>query len=106
MYRQMQGRRSNDNAPDVRIVKEHAVLAAFMWYLVSSGSFASWREEQAEWKILMASHCTHSIVVWTAFESQAEVVELASFIKLILTIVVNQAGCECTFSNLKIKQTQ
>lgn len=32
--------------------------------------------------------------------------ELASFAILLLTVVVNQAGCECLFSDLKVKQTQ
>ena len=41
-----------------------------------------------------------------AFESQAEVAKLASFAILLLKIIVNQAGCEQTFSNLEIKQAQ
>jgi len=36
---------------------------------------------------------------------QVEVAELAAFAKLIFTIVVNQAGCGRTFSDVKIKQT-
>jgi hypothetical protein len=32
--------------------------------------------------------------------------ELASFAILLLTVVVNQAGCERLFSDLKVKQTQ
>jgi hypothetical protein len=46
------------------------------------------------------------IAVWTAFESLPEVSEFATFAKLIFTIVVNQAGCKRTFSDLKVKQTQ
>jgi chromosome condensin MukBEF MukE localization factor len=45
-------------------------------------------------------------VVWSAFESQPELAELASFAKLLLKVVVNQAGCERVFSDLKVKQTQ
>ena len=44
------------------------------------------------------------IVVWRAFVS-AMTRELAEFAIHILQIVVNQAGCECLFSDLKIKQT-
>ena len=32
--------------------------------------------------------------------------ELAEFAILILKIIVNQAGCERVFSDLKVKQTQ
>ena len=46
------------------------------------------------------------IAVWTAFQSQPEIAELANFAQLILTVVANQAGCEQTFSDLKIKQAQ
>ena len=31
--------------------------------------------------------------------------ELSKFVKIIFSIVVNQAGCEWTFSDLKVKQT-
>jgi hypothetical protein len=44
--------------------------------------------------------------VWRAFESFPAVRQLASFAIILLKIVVNQAGCEQTFSDLKIKQTQ
>lgn len=43
--------------------------------------------------------------VWSAFESDSEAVELSKFAKMIFSIVVNQAGCERTFSDLKVKQT-
>jgi hypothetical protein len=46
------------------------------------------------------------IAVWTAFQSQPDITELATFAQLILTVVANQAGCERTFSDLKIKQAQ
>jgi hypothetical protein len=35
-----------------------------------------------------------------------EVAELAKFAVILLKIVVNQAGCERVFSDMKIKQTQ
>jgi hypothetical protein len=43
--------------------------------------------------------------VWSAFESDSEVAELSKFAKMIFSIVVNQAGCKQTFSDLKVKQT-
>ncbi|KAL1737706.1 hypothetical protein HDZ31DRAFT_78946, partial [Schizophyllum fasciatum] len=45
------------------------------------------------------------IAVWSAFEGDENVRELALFAKLIFTVVVNTAGCERTFSHLKIIQT-
>jgi hypothetical protein len=41
-----------------------------------------------------------------AFGRIAGIAELARFGVILLKIVVNQAGCERVFSNLKIKQTQ
>jgi hypothetical protein len=46
------------------------------------------------------------IAVCSVFGSQPELAELAYFAKLLLTVVVNQAGCERVFSDLKVKQTQ
>jgi hypothetical protein len=45
------------------------------------------------------------IAVWVAFRT-AETAELADFALTILKILVNQAGCERIFSDLKVKQTQ
>ena len=46
------------------------------------------------------------ITVWHALQRHDKTYELAHFAKMILTVVVNQAGCEWAFSDLKIKQTQ
>lgn len=43
---------------------------------------------------------------WAAFGSITGIAELAKFAVILLKIVVNQAGCECVFSDMKIKQTQ
>ncbi|KAJ7300362.1 hypothetical protein DFH08DRAFT_828525 [Mycena albidolilacea] len=45
------------------------------------------------------------IAVWVAFRTPA-VAELTDFAITLLKIVVNQAGCERVFSDLKVKQTQ
>jgi len=55
MYRQMQSRPDNVDTLEVRATKECAVSAAFMQYLASTGLFTGWKEEQAEFKILMVS---------------------------------------------------
>jgi hypothetical protein len=41
-----------------------------------------------------------------ALKCYTNVAKLAKFVKIILTIIVNQAGCEQTFSDLKVKQIQ
>ena len=56
MYRRMQDQPSNQDTPDVQLQKEQAISTAFMRYLTSVGPFASWKDEQAEWEILMASY--------------------------------------------------
>jgi hypothetical protein len=53
MYRRMQSRPDNVDTLEVRATKERAVSAAFMQYLASTGPFAGWKEEQAEFEILM-----------------------------------------------------
>src|SRR5882762_4245313 len=80
---------------------ERRVSAAFMRYLASTGQFAGWREMQADWEESMGKDPND---VWSAFESDSEVAELSKFAKMIFSIVVNQAGCERTFSDLKVKQ--
>ena len=45
------------------------------------------------------------IPVWEALRSMPGISELAGFAILLLLIVVNQAGCERVFSDLKVKQT-
>ena len=55
MYRKMNDRPSNQTTPDVRQATEHKLLAAFMQYLASSGPFAEWKQEQAEWELLMVT---------------------------------------------------
>jgi hypothetical protein len=44
------------------------------------------------------------IAVWEAFANTSDMRELAEFAILILKIIVNQAGCERVFSDLKVKQ--
>lgn len=120
MYRQMKSRPDNNDTLDVRTSKDQAVSTAFIQYLASTGPFMGWKEEQAEFEILMVSchvrifiaipdvskQKKEPIAVWTAFESIPDVAELAKFAITLLKIVVNQAGCEWAFLDLKIKQTQ
>jgi len=51
----LQARPGNQSVPDEQLANERAVSTAFMQYLASSGVFAGFREEQAEWENLMVS---------------------------------------------------
>ena len=73
-----------------------------MRYLASTGQFADWHEMQTDWEESMGKDLND---VWLAFESDSAVMELSKFAKIIFSIVINQAGCERTFSDLKVKQT-
>ena len=73
-----------------------------MRYLASTGQFADWQEMQADLEESMGKDPND---VWSAFESDSEVAELSKFAKIIFSIVVNQVGCEWTFSDLEVKQT-
>ncbi|KIM72638.1 hypothetical protein PILCRDRAFT_15961 [Piloderma croceum F 1598] len=53
MYQRLQARPCNQSVLDEQLAKERAVSTVFMQYLTSSGVFAGFREEQAEWEILM-----------------------------------------------------
>jgi len=55
MHQKINGRPSNQTPPKVRRTIEQAVSAAFMQYLASTGPFAEWKEEWAEWEQLMVS---------------------------------------------------
>ena len=51
----MKDRPTNQATADVRQATERTVSSAFMQYLASSGPFADWKQEQAEWEQLMVS---------------------------------------------------
>jgi hypothetical protein len=55
MYRRLPAQPSNQSVLDEWLAKEQAASTVFMQYLVSSDVFTSFREEQAEWEILMVS---------------------------------------------------
>ena len=97
------------------------VSSVFYHYLASTGPFSKWPGEQAEYKIQLVGLLSHVIIhylihlqdngpiaVWKMFESfgSPRMHALPDFADHILKIVVNQAGCERVFSNLKVKQTQ
>ena len=84
---------SNLDSPTVCQTKEDQLTTAFMQYLPGTGAFAEWAENRKTWRR------TDPIAVWDAFENEA-ILELSSFAKMLLTIVVNQAGCKRSFSDI------
>ncbi len=102
-----------------KMLKEQAVSAAFMQYLAGTSEFESWKEHKETFKSLNVCDQIVSVqlaepimksdnplLVWQQFWSIPATAELADFVCLLLGIVVNQAGTEQTFSDLKIKKTQ
>ncbi|KAJ7903010.1 hypothetical protein B0H13DRAFT_2335363 [Mycena leptocephala] len=51
-------------------------------------------------------HCNvDPILVWESWKGSSELRELAEFAIMLLHVVANQAGCERTFSKVKVQQT-
>ena len=60
---------------------------------MGSGPFADWKIDKESWK------GDDPLLVWDAFEMR-EISELCHLAKLLLSVIVNQAGCERLFSDL------
>ncbi|KAJ7724310.1 ribonuclease H-like domain-containing protein [Mycena maculata] len=102
MYQHMKSRPDNKDTDTQRKAKEERLSAAFLKYLSGTGTFAAWKGSEDLFEKRMGRD---PIAVWVAL-STPEIAELANFAIMILKIVVNQAGCEQVFSDLKVKQTQ
>ncbi|KAJ6549510.1 hypothetical protein B0H10DRAFT_1969012 [Mycena sp. CBHHK59/15] len=98
MYQWMNSRPDNKDTPAECKAKEDQLSTAFLQYLSATGPFAGWKESQANFEKQMGRN---PIAVWVAFKTP-EIVELADYAVLLLKIVVNQAGCERVFSDVKI----
>ncbi|KAJ6533403.1 hypothetical protein DFH09DRAFT_1325710 [Mycena vulgaris] len=93
-------------------------LELLVSYLSGTGMFGSWIGNEATFEKRMDSlflrllssfnnlfQGRDPVAVWVALTTPA-IAELADFAITLLKIVVNQAGCEHIFSDLKVKQTQ
>jgi hypothetical protein len=103
---------------NIKAQKEKDVLAAFLQYLAVTGIFAEWEKNHSvfesihvgtniipnakEWQFWQGED---PIFIWQQLKGVPEVAELADFAIMLLSIIVNQAGCERDFSDLKIKKT-
>ncbi|KAJ7908024.1 hypothetical protein B0H13DRAFT_2331783 [Mycena leptocephala] len=116
MYRRMQTRPDNKDTIAERKAKEKSVSTAFLRYLARTHAFAPWKGDEPaaqfeEQMLSLFSFCScycqlnippgrDPIAVWEAFKTE-EIAELTNFAITILKVVVNQAGCERVFSDLK-----
>ncbi|KAJ7048379.1 ribonuclease H-like domain-containing protein [Mycena amicta] len=74
-------------------------------YLSKTGSFASWNEEDSLAKgTHVKLHGEDPIPFWDVFKANTQVCELATFVQMLLYLVVNQAGLERTFSDFSNKK--
>ncbi|KAJ7284775.1 ribonuclease H-like domain-containing protein [Mycena rebaudengoi] len=101
MYRRMKSRPDNADPPVMRKEKEHELQQAFLQYLSRTGDFSEFDAE--EWEEIYKN--TDPIMVWEALKGTKALSELARFAIILLHVVANQAGCERSFSKVKVEQT-
>ena len=102
-----------------KVRKEREVSAAFLQYIAGTAAFQQWEDNRVvfenthvwnHWCSLNLFYwCIKQgddlILVWQQLKGIPEVAELAEFAILLLGVIVNQAGNERDFSDLKIKKT-
>ncbi|KAF9487427.1 hypothetical protein BDN71DRAFT_1436867 [Pleurotus eryngii] len=77
--------------------------ATLIHYLSETGIFADWKENK---ETFILNNGDDPLLIWAHLHCHSTTSRLADFMHMLLSIVVNKASTECTFSNLKIKQTQ
>ncbi|KAJ6600160.1 ribonuclease H-like domain-containing protein [Mycena sp. CBHHK59/15] len=102
MYQRLKSCPDNTDTLVERSAKEDKISSAFLKYLSGTGTFADWKGDATSFEKKMGRD---PIAVWVVL-STPDIEELAQFAIMLLKIVVNQAGCERVFSDLKVKQTQ
>ncbi|KAJ6609923.1 hypothetical protein B0H10DRAFT_1954223 [Mycena sp. CBHHK59/15] len=102
MYQRMKSCPDNTDTLVEHSAKEDKISSAFLKYLSGTGTFADWKGHATRFEKKMGRD---PIAVWVVL-STPDIEELAQFAIMLLKIVVNQAGCERVFSDLKVKKTQ
>ncbi|KAF8221706.1 hypothetical protein L208DRAFT_1382148 [Tricholoma matsutake] len=92
-----------DKYESMKLQKEKEVSEAFLSYLSSKGVFEDWEKNKQSFQSV---HGENPFMMWQAFLNTPSTSELADFATLLLSISVNQAGLEHSFSDLKIKKMQ
>ncbi|KAJ6534718.1 hypothetical protein B0H10DRAFT_2246758 [Mycena sp. CBHHK59/15] len=103
MCRRMKNRPDNPDTAEERAVKEREVSKAVLQYSSGTGEFSDWAADREEWEDIYDN--ADPILVWDSWKGTRELRELAEFAIVLLQIVANQAGCERTFSKVKVQQT-
>ncbi|KAL1671254.1 ribonuclease H-like domain-containing protein [Schizophyllum commune] len=103
LYTRMRNRPDNYDSHEQRLEKEQVFQSTFVHYLAGTGPFASWRV-QANRDTIEHAFGRDPLAAWRAMTGP-ELHELASFAITLLSVVANTAGCERTFSHLKLIQS-
>ncbi|KAJ6619379.1 ribonuclease H-like domain-containing protein [Mycena sp. CBHHK59/15] len=101
LYRRVMDRPDNTDTKEERKVKEAQVSKVFVQYLAGRADFGDF--DGKEWEEIHEN--VDPVMVWQALAGSSDIMELACFAIIILQVVVNQAGCERTFSWTKIEQS-
>ncbi|KAJ7784179.1 ribonuclease H-like domain-containing protein [Mycena metata] len=102
LYRRIKSRPDNPDTSEEKAEKDKELSKPFMQYLAGTGHFADLNDWE-EIEVSLGGN-TDPILAWEALADSRHLAELANFAISILKIVVNQAGCERTFSRTKIEQ--
>ncbi|KAF8964926.1 ribonuclease H-like domain-containing protein [Flammula alnicola] len=87
----------------LQLTNEREVSESFLSYLSGTGVFEDWEKNK---EIFQRVNGDNPITMWKAFLRTPATAELANFAILLLSMSVNQAGLERSFSDLKIKKTR
>ena len=69
MYRRIMDRPNNTDSQAIQATKEHELSAAFMQYLLSTGSaFGIWKEDREEYETLMVSLLGYLVEPYLIFD--------------------------------------
>ncbi|KAJ7122587.1 ribonuclease H-like domain-containing protein [Mycena crocata] len=96
LYRRLMSNPENTDAEEEKIEKEAELTKAMFEYLSHTGKFQGWAAG-CDW--YRENIGTDPIAVWKGLAQS--IPELATFALTILLVVVNQAGCERVFSDVK-----
>ncbi|KAF5366422.1 hypothetical protein D9758_009786 [Tetrapyrgos nigripes] len=80
-----------------------SVSTAVTHYLAMTGPFQHWPEQHASWE---AIHDNDPIIFWQQMTTDGRTADLAHFALTSLSIVLNTASNERSFSDLKVKKTR
>ncbi|KAJ6613434.1 ribonuclease H-like domain-containing protein, partial [Mycena sp. CBHHK59/15] len=104
LHHRMKGHPDNTDTPEQKKVKENEVSKLFMQYLSGTGDFVDFNLLACS-ELALFQENVDPIQVWETLTDSGHLAKLAGFAIMILHIVANQVGCECTFSRTKIEQS-